>query len=152
MSEEKQEKRIAKLLGSKFKLESQSVRMTSFALVPNGTTEKDLKQPEFWANVAGQLTPRGLIHVEPEDGSFLAELTVRAVGPHWARVEVLRFHRFVSAESLLQKAKDFKVEWGGPAHKNRVKRLSDGAVLKHGFETPEQAAEWLAANQAAMTA
>lgn len=147
-----EEKRAPKLLGSKFKLEAASVRMTSFALAANGTTAKDLKQPEYWANVAGQLQARALIHVEPEDGSWLAELTVRAVGPNWVRVEILRFHQFVSAETLLQKAKDFKVEWGGPAHKNRVKRLSDGTVLKHGFETPEQAAEWLAANQAAMTA
>lgn len=149
---EKEEKRVPKLMGSKFQQDANYARMRSFATIPNGTTIQDMKAPEFWSSVAGKLQARGRIEVEPEDGSFIAEFAVRAVGPNWARVELLHHHQFASAATLVQKAKDFKVEWGGPAHKHRVIRLSDKEVLKFGFETPEMAAEWLVANQAAMTA
>lgn len=147
-----QPKRAAHLLARNFTLQAESVRLMSFAIVPVGVSQQTLKDPAFWSSVAHLLKARQRIDVECEDGSWLTELRVCAVGPNWARVQVLRHHAFVSAEALMQKAKDFKVEWGGPSHKNRVVRLSDKQVLQHGFDTPELAAEWLAANHESMTA
>lgn len=151
MSNEKEQKRPAHLLARDFK-DAEYVRNIHAAMPPAGTPMSALKIPEFWSSVAPSLRPNSRIEVMPADGAYFVELIVRSVGPNWARVEVLREKEFISAASLVAKIKDFKVEWGGPSHKHRVVRLSDKEVVKCGFDTPEQAGEWLVANQQAMTA
>jgi hypothetical protein len=115
-------------------------------LLPLADAVKAMKDPAFWANVSTRLQPNNRIEAMPEDGSYFVEFMVRSAGPNWAYVEVLREHAFISAETVIAKAKDAEVNWGGPAHKWRVQRPSDKAVLKAGFDTPEQAGSWLAAN------
>jgi hypothetical protein len=136
--------RAYKLLGTKLQL-AEHKRNIHYADAPKGTTVNALTTPEFWANVASRMRPNDRIEVMPEDGLFFAELMVRSCGPNWAHVEMLRFHQFESAESLLEKSKTHKVEYNG-ASKWHVIRLSDRAVLTKGHDTPELAAAWLAAN------
>ena len=38
---------------------------------------------------------------------------------------------------------EFEVGWGGPAHKHRVIRKSDRSPVKTGFDTREQAEQWV---------
>lgn len=134
---------------------SEHARAIHFAkgpMLPLDEAVNAMKDPAFWANVSTRMHPNDRIEAMPEDGSYFAEFMVRSAGPNWAHVEALRTVAFVSAESVVARVKDLKVEWGGPAHKHRVVRVSDKAVLKHGFDTPEQANEWLAANQKAVAA
>lgn len=111
-----------------------------------------MKDPAFWANVSTRMHANDRIEAMPENGAYFVELMVRATGANWAHVEPVRTVEFVSAESVVAKLKDVKVAWAGPNHKWRVLRESDNVVLKHGFETPEQANEWLAANPKAVAA
>ena len=136
--------RSYKLLGTKLQL-AEHKRNVHFADVPKGTPLTVLNMPEFWANVSGRLRPNDRIEAQPEDGLFFAEFMVRSCGPNWAHVELMRYHAFESAESLIEKSKTHKVEYNG-ASKWHVIRLSDRAVLTKGHETPEQASAWLAAN------
>lgn len=146
-----QQPRAPHLLARDFKHDALASRMVSFATVPVETSVQAIREPAFWANVARHLRVSQRIDVECVDGSWLAEFRVASVGSNWARVQLLRLHKFVTAESVVQRSKDFKIEWGGPSHKHRVVRVADKAILEKGFDTPEQAAEWLAANEDAMT-
>lgn len=155
MSEEKpKEARVPHVLAKEFRAaeHARAIHAAKGPMLPIADAVKAMKDPAFWANVSTRMHPNDHIEAVPEDGSYFVELFVRSAGPNWAHIEVLREHSFISAASVVEKAKDVKVEWGGPAHKHRVVRISDKAVLKHGFDTPEQANEWLAGNLSAVTA
>jgi hypothetical protein len=131
---------------------ARAVHFARGPMLPLDEAVAAMRDPAFWANVSTRMHANDRIEAMPEDGSYFAEFMVRSAGPNWAHVEVLRQHAFISAESVVAKAKDAEVNWGGPAHKWRVQRPSDKAVLKSGFDTPDQANSWLAANTQSVTA
>lgn len=122
------------------------------ATLPIGTPIEALKDPAYWANVAQMMNVPGMIHAMPVDGSYYARLMVRSKGPNWAHVALVEHVKFESAESVVNKAKGFDIAWGTGKSKFKVLRLADKAVMKEGFQTREEAAEWLAANVQAATA
>lgn len=144
-----EKEKAPKLLGKELK-EANHVRNVWSANVPAGTRLESLSYPEFWANVSARFRPNDRIEIMPPDGAYFAEFIVRSAGPNWAHVEILRVHKFVSAESVVNKAQSHEIKWGSPKTKFRVWRLSDKTVVKDGFDTPEQAAEWVAANEKAV--
>lgn len=153
MSETKEQpKKVPHVLSKDFKA-AEHARATHFAkgpLLPMDEAVAAMRDPAFWANVSTRMHPNDLIQAMPEDGSYFVEFMVRSAGPNWAHVEPLREKAFISAESVVAKIKDAKVEWGGPAHKWRVMRAGNKEPLKTGFDTPELANEWLAGNAQAL--
>ena|SRR3990167_3495703 len=142
--------KVPHLLARNFK-QAEFVRMIWRATVPVGTPIEALKEPAYWSNIASLLQPNARIEVMPEDSAYLVEFIVRSAGPNWAHVEMLRSHVFVSAETVVAgAAKVFDVTWGSPHQKFRVQRMSDKEVLRSGFNTKEEANEWLAANLKAL--
>lgn len=150
MSEETRTK-VPHVLSKDFK-QGEHARGIHFArgpMLPLDDAVAAMKDPAFWANVSTRTHPNDRIEAMPEDGSYFAEFMVRAAGANWAHVELMRAHAFVSAETVVAKIKDVKVEWGGPSHKWRVMRAGQKDPLKTGFDTPELANEWVAANPSA---
>lgn len=97
-----------------------------------GVTLDDMKKPDYWANLGHILRPGDRIEVLPEDFTFFAELIVRDAGQLFAMVETLRCVTF-DGEVAPVEAGAYRVQWAGPAHKFRVVRTSDGAVIQTGF-------------------
>lgn len=126
-----------------------------FAISPEPNVKlADMLQPAFWSHVAAKLHPSDRIEVIAEDSTYFAELYVVSCGRNWAKVSVLRMHELTedrpqnagepttSAEVPTADAAHI-VQWVGGQEKARVLRLVDKAVIKSGFATKKDAAEWL---------
>ena len=113
-------------------------RMVHRATPPSGTTLEDVCKPEFWTNVAGRLKHCDHIEVLPEDMAWHATLIVIGKGQLHANVAVLN-HVSLGAISNEVAGADYVVEWAGPKHLHRVKRSIDGAVVKTGIPTKQEA-------------
>ena len=123
--------------------------------VPPETTLEAMACPGFWAHVARGLKPQDEIVVSAEDGTWRAELVVRWVHRVAAGVSVLSYKNFAEEEAGAppeDAESPFSIGWGGPVHKWRVVRKSDGEVMRKGFDTREQAGQWVKNHQAAQAA
>jgi hypothetical protein len=117
------------------------------------TTVEDLTRPDFWANVCdnGRMRPCDIIHVHPADGSYFAELIVRAV--HNSRpvagvkggaiVHVLRHIQFDTIDRQARPP-SHKIAFGGPAARWVVTRLSDDTIVAQNLASREDAEKHLA--------
>jgi len=114
--------------------------------VDHGTTLEDVLKPEFWTHVVAYHGVQlfDTIMVRAKDGSFMAELYVTGVGIHRLVVKVLQKYEFAVAKKA-ETSPDGEniVEWGGPAHKWRIKRKSDNAIIEKGFTSEPEAVDWL---------
>ena len=120
----------------------QAVRTWHITVEPDQTLE-DVMEPAFWCHVAKMMEPHQRIHVDVADGTWSAVLMVRDVAPHSVATS-LEFHADMSEDvATLGDAADYKVEWAGPHHKNRVVRVSDNMVIKHGFAQKAEAEAWV---------
>lgn len=120
--------------------------VTWYHTVPPETPFDEMLKPDFWAHVAAKLRPHHRIVVDCEDGSWTATLFVRSAQRLSAVMGVLSktdFKGAIEHAPAAMQASDYDVAWGGPAHKHRVVRKSDKSVVKHGFDTPEQAQQWV---------
>jgi hypothetical protein len=99
-----------------------------------GTTVEDLKDPNFWALAALQLSQFDHVEVRMETGEWVAELMVAECERTWARMHLLQVHDFggPSAEPASATGK-YRVEWKGVHRKFAVIRNSDATVLKEGM-------------------
>jgi len=135
------------------KLKESRMQLAEFAfaqwcITPEAGTALDaLLEPAFWAHNARKLRPGAVIWAEPEDGAWFALLRVRSANIGGAKVRVL----FKTEEPQVVQDEDpaangFSVEWGGPAHKFRVKRVADKQVMQSGFQDKADAFRWLSEN------
>lgn len=155
MAEAVKEKPIRKALGHHMQLAD--VVCAVHVLTPEpGTTLEEILRPEYWANVASRLNVNrpddfkhvpDVIRVCPADSSWYAELLVVNAGALAARV-VLKEHIEIAkiAAAAVKVPTGYKIEHRGKGGW-RVTRVSDGAVLKDGFES-EAAAVAFAETQA----
>lgn len=136
---------MSRLLSSQIS-DAEYARRVMVARPAIGTPPAALLDPTWWAHVAVNFTPGDRIEVLPQDGAYDLDLRVVEAGRNWARVRVLR----AWPEDILEAgaispaanpAEGFIVEWGGPAHKWRVVRASDRAVIAHGYESREAAGQ-----------
>lgn len=133
------------------------VKLTEFArqshhVVPEeGTKFDDILREEYWAAVAVGFKPGDLIEIHAEDGSFFAELYVRACGRNWAKMALLRKVELEPIEAAVA-SPEFEAAWKGPHRKFAVIRLSDSAIIRDGFETREQAGEYIKSHTKALAA
>lgn len=112
-----------------------------------GTPIEEVLKPEYWANVASQMTAFDEVIVRADDGAYRLHLFVEASGRTWAKVRQI-------GEPLLMQSKDapeipvadgeYAVKWAGPTDKWRVIRANDKAIITKGHATrdlAEQAAK-----------
>lgn len=125
---------------------AQSLVMTWHYTVPPAISLDDLLKPDFWSHVAVRLRPHNRVIADAEDGSWTATLFVRSVNRLSATMAVQSFMEFGEKSALSDSVAtfaDFDIGWGGPAHKHRVVRKSDGAIMTKGHDTSEDAGMWL---------
>ncbi len=110
-----------------------------------GTTLEEMTDPSYWAHVARGMRVWDRIEIRPKDGSWWAELLVRAVEPFTVVVAVLRQQTFISAPALAAMIPPDGYELKAQGNKGwAVIRTSDKAQLVAGQPTQESASAWLA--------
>lgn len=115
--------------------------------VEMGTTKEDLENPGFWAHFAAKFRPWDRLEVRCDDGSFYAEYLVLACDRVWAKVKELSYVSLTTSDiSQTQAALQdgLEVKYRGPHLKHGVVRKTDGAILKEGMQTKQEAEQWLA--------
>lgn len=129
------------LAGNKFKRADFSRNI--FAITPPpGVTIEDMKQREYWTNVAGNLVQFSRIEVLPRDGSFYAEFIVTAAGKNWANVVLRDFVELDNFKAPVTTDK-YSIKFQGGTDGWGVIRNSDKKVLGNGFDTSDEASTWL---------
>lgn len=133
------------------------VNLTEYArqshhVVPeDGTRFEDILREEYWGAVAYKFKPCDIIEVHAEDGSYFAELYVRAAGKNWMKVALLRKVELEPAQAAFSNP-EFEAAWKGPHRKFTVIRSSDNQIVKDGFDTREQAVDYIKSHTKAMAA
>lgn len=107
---------------------------------PNITRE-DLLLPQFWANIAKNLTQFDRIEVRVDDGSFFAEYLVLSCDRVSAYLKELTWY------DLTEKSKsvtpEYEVKWRGPHGKHSVIRLKDKSLMIEHLASKAEAERWL---------
>lgn len=133
------------------------VTLTEFArqahhVVPeDGTKIEDLLSEAYWSMVAYKFKPCDIIEVHAEDGSYFAELYVRAAGKNWAKMALLRKVDLEPVAAAIG-SPEYEVTWKGPHRRFSAVRTTDNEIVKDGFETREQAVEYVKSHMKAMAA
>lgn len=138
---------VRRLHPNRFKMAEQE-RQT-WLIYPDASIEFDtILEPTYWSHVAKMLRPGAHIEVFAENGSYWAELLVRSASALAANVIVLR--RYDLGPISKEDGSLFFVEYRGPLIKHAVVRKRDNVVVQGGFDMPEGAMGWLAANTKSM--
>lgn len=110
-------------------------------------TPESLLDPKYWVHVARQLRPDDRVEVIAFDRSWFAEVLVVEVGAGGfggARVAFVIEPTALSNTANLDQPAENEVRWGGPKLKWQAVRIRDKKVLQDGFETKDEAADWIA--------
>jgi hypothetical protein len=124
------------------------------AVPEHGVTIEDLLGNSYWAHTAPQMKPGDLIEVDAEDGSYWALLKVRNAGSNWAKVSLL-IHQPLGEVVEIEAAswaEQFRIRHLVGPQKWRVERKTDGEVIRHGFQTREEAEKYAKSHMQAMAA
>lgn len=138
-------------------LRESRLSLTEFArqshhIVPeDGTRMEDVLKEEYWSMVAYKLKPCDIIEVHAEDGSYFAELYVRSAGKNWAKVSLLRKVDLDPVEVGIG-SPEYEAAWKGPHRKFSAIRVKDNEIIKDGFETRDQAVDFIKSHAKAMAA
>lgn len=128
---------------------SEHYQQNYVAVVPKDTDPRSLEDPAFFANVAFMCRASGRIFVECEDGTWLADLYIRSVGPQFVMAKLLQIWDMAdyappdASATPVAEFTGYKVEWSGRHTKWRVVRESDKAVIHSGDDTRSIAEGWL---------
>ncbi len=137
------EKKPVKLNISRFSLVAEFKRKISQCIPEAGTTLEQMLDPSYWAHVAAKLAPMDRIEVNAEDGSFYAELLVMSASKIGANVKPLHFINLGAPVDMETPDIGMMVKYAGIHAKWRVLRTSDGAKVRDGFATREEAVLWM---------
>lgn len=114
------------------------------AMPEAGTTLKEMTDPAYWAHVARTVRPWDRIEVRPKDGTWWAELLVRAVEPFTVVVHVLRSAEFNRPAALEPLGPPDGYEFQSKGSRGwAVIRTSDKQTLQQNLPTEEAAGAWL---------
>lgn len=132
-------KGVPKVFDKHLKL-AESERKDWVCNVPFGITLEDALAPEFWSHVAYRLSPYDHVELRAEDGTWIAKALVTGCDRTWARVHLMHEYRLTTGDvSMSQAIERYALKWCGPGGKWGFKRLSDGEVIKSGFQTKDEA-------------
>lgn len=108
-----------------------------------GTSLDEVLRPEYWAHMAGTMSPYDHIEVRVDDEQWLAHLLVRRVERSAVVVHVLHFYELDPKQVASASAAQHRIEFKGPQRKHSVIRTSDNAVIRDEFASKEAARQWL---------
>ncbi|WP_406873294.1 hypothetical protein WHT83_06240 [Aminobacter sp. P9b] len=109
-------------------------------------TPDSLLDPRYWVHVAKQLRVDDRLEVMAFDRSWFAEILVVEVGAGGfggARMAMISV-TLLTNQAEIEKPAENEVRWGGPKSKWQAVRITDKKVLQDGFETKDEAADWIA--------
>lgn len=104
-----------------------------------GTLIEDVMKPEYWSHIAPRLKPGDHIEVRVDTEEWLLELLVLETARSFTRVHLLKHHELGDWRDVEMKTAQHKIDWKGTFLKWSVIRLSDSAVIRDKFPTPEAA-------------
>lgn len=124
------------------------------AVGTTGQTLQTMLDPEYWSHVVARVRPGCIIEAHAEDGSWYAELYVRAVGTREMRVAVLRHIEFDQAIDavLKEETNSYVVAWKGPVNRYGVCMPDGKTAIRTGFATKEDAYTWMVQHKKTMAA
>lgn len=124
-----------------------------WSVIPEeGTSLEDVMKAEYWSHNAHLMRPNDRIHVDAEDGSWVATLFVRSVTRLSANVALISKTEFAAVD-VSSVEEDFIAKWKGPINKWSVVKSSDhAAILQHGFDTKDDALKFIADNAKSLAA
>lgn len=110
---------------------------------PAQTTIEHIRDPRWWAAVAGKMMPGDELIIRAEDLSWRAAVIVLAANRQEAFVQVLTYDVLdLNAAKLAEDANPYYVKWAGRGG-FRVHRVSDNEVVKSDFPTKAAAEQWV---------
>ncbi len=110
-------------------------------ILPAGHTIEDALETDYWVHVAAKLGPLDRIEINPDDGTWYAELQVRSKQFGMVVTGVVNYVEWDESVAARQPTSDFEVEFQGPHLKWCVKQFNE--VLISQLLTPEAAETWL---------
>lgn len=126
-------------------------RQAHHVVPEDGTAFSDILKDEYWSLVGHKFKPGDIVEIHAEDGSYFAELYVRAAGRNWAKMALLR-KVDLEPVAIALGSPEFEAAWKGPHRKFSVVRLSDNQIIKDSFDTREQAIDYIKSHVKAMAA
>ena len=135
--------------------QSEFVSTNYKAILEQGTTLDEIKEPKYWSFCAVKLRQYDEIIAIEESGAYRTHLLVTACDRNWATVAVISHTelRDKTAEESEPKAptlEEYRVAYRGPIHKWRVERVSDNSVVHKEAQTKIEADTWLAQHRATL--
>lgn len=127
------------LLSSKLK-QAEYTRVVFSVSLDQGQSYEDCLEGDFWVHVANKVHVGDRIEVTGAGGEWFAELYVGSVGKGWLKVASMRYVELAQKPEAMA---EYKISWGGPKAKHRVIRVSDLTVMQDGFNTAEEAKQWV---------
>lgn len=146
-----QKKSLHKLKQTRLHLGEAKIR-TWFAEIEEGTPYDELFNPVYWDVHGYKFSVGDFIRVEPDDGSYTADLKVVGAGVGGVRVEEYYKKDWNKVEAPATLLSQYRVRFAGPHHRWRVERIEDGHIEQANFETETSANMWLAENLKALSA
>lgn len=110
-------------------------------ILPKGDTLDDALETDYWVHVAMKIGALDRIEINPDDGSFYAELLVRSNQFGMVVTAVIAHVKFDESVAERQPSSAFTIEDKGPHLKWCVKEHDK--VLISQLQTQEVAASWL---------
>ncbi len=135
--------------GDRFEL-AQHARNVHRYILPREDTLEDALETDYWTHIAMKLTVLDRIEINPDDGSFYAELLVRSLQFGMVVTTVLNHVEFDNTVVQRQPESDYRVKWNGPHDKWCVFQHDEKLTDK--IETQSAAVIWLKDHQRAQRA
>lgn len=113
--------------------------------VPDGDSLDDVLNPGYWAHACIEKPMQQFDRIEAraENGEWVADLIVVAVGRNWVTMHLVKKHDLtVGVDKVPEVKSGFEVVFKGP-RKFCVKRLSDDALIQEGIATKLEAYTWV---------
>ncbi len=120
---------------------AQGARNIHRYIMPREDELADLLETDYWAHVKASFNVNDRIEVNPDDGSFYAELMVRSTSLGYVVTAIINFVEFDGPASKLEAPKEYLIGYDGPYLKWQVKRFNQ--VLIEKLETRDLAETWL---------
>ena len=120
---------------------AQGARNIHRYIMPREDHFADLLETDYWGHVQARFNINDHIEVNPDDGSFYAELIVRSTTFGYVVTAVINFVEFDGPVSNLTVPEEYLISFDGPYEKWQVKRFDQ--VLVSQLETKDLAQTWL---------
>lgn len=137
-----EDKKVQPITRANFVL-AESKRTNFCAIILHGTTLKDMKQHDYFSNVARKISLFDRIEARAEDDTWWAELLVTYSMAGAIKFEVLNYFELVAPSANAVTIGGYTIKWAGSVKKHQVIRNSDKVVVKDCIPRKTEAIVWL---------